>query len=503
MSKSSDVNFAGRLVGRLGENSVLTEAASGRTLRGREIADAVVGHAAGFLASGLQARDRVLISCGVNAASTLAYLGAMYAGIVPVLLDERMLAASGSAAFMKANAKAAWTDGRAGWEWARQSGFLQLEGNLDASSAASCSIDSLQPFPCNENNLAALMPTSGSTGVPRLVMVSHGNLISNTEAIIRSQRLENDEKALLIMPVSYCFGASVMHTHLYQGGGVVFDPRFMFPDKALQSIDTYQCTTFAGVPTVYNILLRRSHIQSMKLPSLRRFLQAGGALAKESVRELCGIVPSAQLFVMYGQTEATSRISCLPPECLSNKLGSVGLPLDNLTIRIVDDQDRDVAVGQTGEIQISGPSVCQGYLDEAEATLNKFDHGWLKTGDLAAVDEDGYLWIKGRTSDFIKIRGYRVGLAEVEAKVAAVPGVSECAAMGVQHPEAGEAIVLFIVEEGGAFNNETSTLAERVRHALPVQWTCSSVQVVAELPKTANGKIARSQLQEAVSRGIA
>jgi acyl-CoA synthetase (AMP-forming)/AMP-acid ligase II len=502
MAKSSDKvhewNFAGRLVVRLGENSVLTEAASGRTLRGREIGDAISGFAAGFLASGLQPGDRILISCGVNTASTLAYLGTIYAGIVPVLLDERMLAESGSAVFMKANAKAAWTDGRAGWDWARQNGFLQLEGNFERSSAAS-----LPPFPCNENDLASLMPTSGSTGVPRLVMVSYGNLIANTEAIIRSQRLGNDEKALLIMPVSYCFGASVMHTHLYQGGGVVFDSRFMFPDKVLQSIDTYQCTTFAGVPTVYSILLRRSHIQSMKLPSLRRFLQAGGALAKESVQELCSVFPTAEFFVMYGQTEATSRISCLPPEQLHNKLGSVGLPLDNLRIRIVGDQGREVVEGQTGEIQVSGPSVCQGYLDEAEATQSKFDHGWLKTGDLAAIDEDGYLWIKGRASDFIKIRGYRVSLAEVEAKVASVPGVRECAATGVQHPEAGEAIALFIVEDAAAGNNGAQTIVKRVRRALPTQWTCSSVQVVAELPKTANGKIARTQLQGAIGRSIA
>jgi acyl-CoA synthetase (AMP-forming)/AMP-acid ligase II len=497
--KVGESNFAGRLVDRLGPNSVLTEAAGGRTLRGPEISDSVIGFAAGFLANGLRPGDRVLISCGVNAASTLAYLGAMYAGIVPVLLDERLLAASGSATFLKANAKAAWTDGRAGWDWARQNGFLQLEGNFEACLAGSRPV----PFPCNENDLAALMPTSGSTGIPRLVMVSHGNLIANTEAIIRSQRLGKDEKALLIMPVSYCFGASVMHTHLYQGGGVVFDSRFMFPDKVLQSIDTYGCTTFAGVPTVYNILLRRSHIRSMTLPSLRRILQAGGALAKQSVQELCGIVPTAEFLVMYGQTEATSRISCLPAERLRDKLGSVGLPLDNLTIRIVDDQGREVAEGQTGEIQVSGPSVCQGYLDEPEATLSKFDHGWLKTGDLAAMDEDGYLWIKGRASDFIKIRGYRVSLAEVEAKVAAVSGVSECAATGVQHPEAGEAIALFIVEDGAAVNDGDQTVVEKVRHALPAQWTCSSVSIVAELPKTANGKIARSQLQEVAGRSIA
>jgi acyl-CoA synthetase (AMP-forming)/AMP-acid ligase II len=334
------------------------------------------------------------------------------------------------------------------------------------------------------------MATSGSTGVPRLVMVSHGNLRTNTEAIVRSQHLGTDEKAMLVMPVSYCFGASVMHSHLYQGGGVVFDSRFMFPDKVLRAINTYACTTFAGVPAVYNILLRRSNLRSVPMPGLRRFLQAGGALAAESIQEMLSAVPTAEFFAMYGQTEATSRISTLPPGRLGEKLGSVGLPMDNLTIRIVDEEGRVLPTGQTGEIQVRGPSICSGYFDDLEATERKFGNGWLRTGDLASRDDEGYLWIKGRTSEFMKIRGVRVSFGEVEARVATIPGVYECAATATQHPEAGEALALFIVAD-----DRGGVVAERVRRALPHQWTCASVRVVSELPKTENGKIARSQLQ--------
>jgi acyl-CoA synthetase (AMP-forming)/AMP-acid ligase II len=488
MRSSHEWNFAGRLVDRLGENSGLIDAASGQSIFGAEVAGEIAGFAAGLIGAGLRPADRVLIICGLKPASALAYLGAMYAGCVPVLVDERTMAASGESAFKKANAKAAWTGEGVKWDWARKNGFLQFEGTFDARS-----FDSIQPWPCSENDLAVLMPTSGSTGVPRLVKVTHGNLIANTEAIIRRQRLGPDERAMLIMPVSYCFGASVLHTHLYQGGGVVFDSRFMFPDKVLQAINTHGCTTFAGVPTVYNILLRRSHLPTIPLPALRRFLQAGGALGAESVDEFRRIVPEADFLVMYGQTEATARITCSSPDQSSEKLGSVGLPLDNLTLRVVDDKGHEVPVGQTGEIQVSGTSVCEGYLDDPKATERKFGSGWLKTGDLGCVDEDGYVWINGRTSEFIKIRGFRVSLAEVEARVAAVPGVCECAASGVQHPEAGEALALFIVED--AVGKEGSQiLVDRIRRALPTQWTCTSVQIVSELPKTANGKIARSQL---------
>jgi long-chain acyl-CoA synthetase len=485
---SSEWNFAGRLVERLGNSSDLIDAATGQTFPATDVPGLIAGFGAGFLSIGLKPGDRVLISCNLSPVSSLAYLGAMYAGYVPVLVDERTLSASGDLVFAKAHAKAAWTAQGVRWDWARKNGFPQIEGLFDPRPTRL-----VRPEPCTEDDLAALMPTSGSTGVPRLVMVSHRNLIANTEAIIRSQHLGTDEKAMLIMPVSYCFGASIMHTHLYQGGGVVFDSRFMFPDKVLHAINQYGCTTFAGVPTVYNILLRRSHLGSIALPGLRRSLQAGGALSPESIEKVRNIVPTADFLVLYGQTEATSRISCLPPDRLDEKLGSAGIPLDNLTVRIVDEAGQELPDGETGEIQVRGPSVCGRYLDDPEATQRKFDDGWLKTGDLAARDHEGYLWIKGRTGEFIKIRGIRVSFAEVEATVTAIPGVHECAATGVHHPEAGEALALFVVGDNG-----TQALVESVRHALPPQWTCNSVKVVAELPKTPNGKIARSQLHSLV-----
>ena len=503
MQSSNECNFAGRLLKRLAGNSSLADAATGQTFSASEITRQIIRFSSGFLSIGLRAGDRVLISCGSTPSSAFAYLGAMYAGCVPVLLDERKLAASGELVFAKANAKAAWTSGRVRWDWATKNGFpqVQVDDKFNSRSMNPSLVESLPPTPCSENDLAVLMPTSGSTGVPRLVMVTHGNLIANTEAIIRSQDLGWNDKAMLIMPVSYVFGASVLHTHLYQGGGVVFDSRFMFPDKVLQAIDTYGCTTFAGVPTVYNILLRRSHIGSIAMTSLRRFLVAGGALAPESIEKLRAIVPSADVFVMYGQTEATARVSCLPPDRLRDKLGSAGLPLDNVKVRIDDETGKEVSKGDVGEIQVRGPSVCAGYLDDPEATRRKFDHGWLKTGDIGSLDDEGFIWIKGRTSEFIKIRGLRVSFAEVEAAVAAVPGVYECAAAGVEHPEAGEALAVFVVEDSierdsaHARANGGRSLIEKVRHALPSQWTCTVVKVVPELPRTANGKIARSQLQ--------
>jgi len=481
-------NFAARLFDRLGAGSDLIDAATGKAIVAAEVPNKIAIFAAGFLSAGLEPGDRVLISCNMSPASTLAYLGAMYAGLTVVPIDERGLAVSGEAIFRKTGARAVWTDQSSHCEWAKRNGFLRIEGSFDAQDPGS-----VQPAPCHEEDLAALMPTSGSTGVPRLVKVSHGNLIANTEAIIRSQDLQSDERAMLILPINYCFGASVMHTHLYQGGSVVFDSRFMFPDKVLHAIGHYQCTTFAGVPTVYNILLRRSNIQSIPLPSIRRFLQAGGALPPERINKICETVPHAEFFVMYGQTEATSRISCLPPGRLSEKLGSVGVPLDNVRVRIVNDDGTDMPPGQAGEIWVCGKSICAGYFDEPEETARKFRDGWLATGDMASRDEDGYLWLVGRKREFIKMRGVRVSFAEIERRVAASPVVSECAATAVEHVEAGEAIALYVVAEQGADDVITS-----IRRSMPSDWVCESINLVAELPTNFHGKLVRSRLADLV-----
>jgi len=485
MNGASQTNFAGRLVSRLGPRSCLIDAATGETVSAQDLPGLIAGFAAGFLTGGLGPGDHVLIGCSLSPASTLAYLGAMYAGLVAVPLEERVLSLFGEQVCTTTRARAVWTEKTDPGEWVARIRAPHFTGCFEPRSPGSH-----LPCPRGADDLAALMPTSGSTGSPRLVMVTHRNLAANTEAISRSQNLGSDERAMLAMPVSYCFGASVLHTHLDQGGSAVFDSRFMFPDKVLRAITDYGCTTFAGVPTVYNILLKRSNLRSIPLPSLRRFLQAGGPLDTGSVQEMCEIVPTAQFYVMYGATEATARISCLPPARLKEKLGSAGVPLDNLVVRVVDDEGREIPVGETGELWVRGPSICSGYFNDPEETCQKFRDGWLMTGDIGRVDADGFLWITGRKGAFMKIRGVRVSFGEVEARVTQVPGVYECAATSIPHPEAGEAIALFIVPQSGA-----SDVPERVKTALPPHWTCTEINLVGEIPKTTNGKIARNLLR--------
>jgi acyl-CoA synthetase (AMP-forming)/AMP-acid ligase II len=486
MATAWEGNFAGWLAGRLGRHSFLIDAATGLTIVPAEVPGLIAGYGAVFRSAGLQAGERILVAGSLSPLSCLAYLGAMFAGLVVVPVEERSLAASGAGLVEATGARAVWTEQKPSFDWLRQALVLCWHGDVTGGKP-----QPMAPVARKDADVAALMATSGSTGVPRFVRVTQGNLRANTEAIVRSQALMEDERAMLVLPLSYCFGASVLHTHLAQGGGVVFDRRFMFPDKVLQAIGQHRCTTFAGVPTAYHVLLQRSKIRSIPLPSLRRMLQAGGALARPAIEEIRRVVPNAQLYVMYGQTEATARISCLKPSRLDEKAGSVGQPLDNLVVRVVSEQGEELPPGQIGEIQVKGPSVCAGYLNDPAETERVFQEGWLRTRDLGQLDAEGYLWIHGRLGTFLKMRGQRVSFSEVEAKVAAIPGVLECAAQAVAHPESGEALVLLVVPQAGA------PLAwDEMRRHLPAHWSFDSVRFVTELPKTANGKLARSALAQ-------
>jgi len=483
MTASAEQNFAARLVSRLGPCSYLIDAATGVTIPPEDVARLIVAYGACLRSAGLEPGDRVLIGCSPTPASTLVYLGAMYAGLVAVPVDDRTLTSSTTMLLEVTAAKAVWTETALQERRHLRASVVTLQGDLVKDEQAMMS-----PTPCEPSEMAALMATSGSTGVPRFVMVSHRNLIENTEAIIRSQQLDHDERAMLILPISYCFGASVLHTHFYQGGGVVFDRRFMFPDKVLRSIAQFGCTTFAGVPTVYNSLLRRSGIRQIAMPSLRRLLQAGGGLSIDRIREMRSAVP-ARFYIMYGQTEATARISCMEPERWEEKAGSVGRPLDNLKVRIVDDAGHDRPPGEVGELLVKGPSICSGYFNDTEQTRRVFCDGWLRTRDLARRDEEGYLWIEGRKGAFLKMRGIRVSFAEVEARVTAMPQIYECAASAVNHPEAGEALVLFVVP-----NRAAQVSQQDIRRHLPAHWALDSIHFVPELPKTSAGKVSLSSL---------
>jgi acyl-CoA synthetase (AMP-forming)/AMP-acid ligase II len=344
---------------------------------------------------------------------------------------------------------------------------------------------------------AVLMFTSGTTSGPKAVRVTHRNIQANTASIVSYLGLRADDRMLVILPFHYCYGASLLHTHLRAGGSVVLCDSFVFPEVALDLMDRTRCTGLAGIPSTFQLLLRASSFATRELPTMRLIQQAGGRLPPVLIEELVAAKPSARLFLMYGQTEATARLSYLPPDRVLDKLGSIGRGIPGVELRVLDDDGRPVAPGETGEIVAYGDNISPGYYNDLGETATKFHDGGLWTGDLAVVDVDGYIFIVDRKGDFIKSWGHRVSSLDVEACALRMPDLVMAAAIGVPDPQAGEAVTLVVTVRPGSTVDEDDVLAF-TRANLPKHMVPQSVRVVESMPLTASGKIAKRQLRDTV-----
>lgn len=346
---------------------------------------------------------------------------------------------------------------------------------------------------------AALMFTSGTTSRPKAVRITHANLLANTRSIVDYLELRSSDRMAVILPFHYCFGASLLHTHLAVGGSVALCNTFTFPETAVELIAQKNCTGFAGVPSSFQLLLKASSYPSRVLPSLRLVQQAGGRLAPELIRQLAAAQPASRVFVMYGQTEATARLSYLPPESLGGKLGSIGRGIPGVELTVVGEDGAPVAPGSQGEIIARGANISPGYFEDPDATAEKFPGGALRTGDLATVDAEGYIYIVGRSGDFIKSWGYRIAPAQVEEAALQHPAVADAAVVGLPDPHAGEAVTLAVVPIGAAGLDVTELLAF-LRTRLPKHVVPAAVHVLEALPLTASGKVSKPGLRELLGR---
>ncbi len=298
----------------------------------------------------------------------------------------------------------------------------------------------------DENRLAQILFTSGSTGLPKGVMLSHKNLMSNTDSIVEYLKLTSIDIMEVVLPFYYCYGLSLLHTHLKVGGSVVLNNNFVFLGAVLNDLDKYKCTGFAGVPSHFQILLRKSKsFKNSKFPSLRYFTQAGGKLHNVFIQELLEAFPEKKFFIMYGQTEATARLSYLPSEEVFKKLGSIGKGIPNVTLEVFNKNDQPVSVGEEGEIVAKGDNIMMGYFNDPESNKLTLKNGWLYTGDMARKDEDGYIYLVARKKEIIKVGGKRISPKEIEEVIVSIPEVVDCTIEGVYDEVLAEAIKATIV----------------------------------------------------------
>lgn len=342
-------------------------------------------------------------------------------------------------------------------------------------------------------DLAAILFTTGSTGEPKGVMLSHRNLISNALAIQESLSITADERALAVLPFCHAFGNSVLQSHLLAGAALVLDGTPAFPETLLDAIREHSATSLAGVPELFHSLLSRTTLGRRPLPSLRSMSVAGGALDPQRAAEVADRIAPAKFYVMYGQTEATARLSLLPPDEFERRPGSVGRGLTGVELQVVGTDDLPVAPGETGEIRARGPGVMQGYWHSPEATAEVLRRGWLYTGDLATVDGDGFVYPSGRRSALVKVNGYRIHPHELEEFASErFPGVE---AVAVPYDgAAGTRLALFVrpsAERARLSKDDISRacLRELPRHKVP-----EHIEIVTEFPLTDNLKIHRPSL---------
>ncbi len=365
--------------------------------------------------------------------------------------------------------------------------------DIAAAPAAPFSSDPLPSI--GPDDLAALMFTSGSTGQPRGVMVSHANIVANTESIIEYLHLTAADRIMTVLPFYYCFGTSLLHTHLRIGGSLVIEPRFMYPETVLQTMIDTACTGFAGVPSHFQLMLRNSSLRRKSFPHLRYVQQAGGHLAPSFVRELCAALPTTQVFIMYGQTEATARLSYLPPEYLSAKLGSIGRGISGVSLRVLNNAGQDVRPGEVGEIVAGGANVAHGYWREPGETAISFRDGALYTGDLATMDCDGFIYVVDRAKDFIKCGGQRVSCRHLEEELLAFEELLEAAVIGVPDDVLGESAKAFVVPRLPNHDGLEERLKIFCKAHMPSQFVPKQVVVLRDLPKNSAGKVLKANLK--------
>ena len=292
----------------------------------------------------------------------------------------------------------------------------------------------------NENDCAEIIFTSGSTGKPKGVMLSHKNLIANTTSILSYLNLASDDRMLVVLPFYYCYGLSLLHTHLRIGGSIVLNNSFIFLGKVIQNLLEYHCTGFAGVPSHFQVLIRKSDsFKKTAFPALRYVTQAGGGLATSIIDEFLESFPKISFYVMYGQTEATARLSYLPPEKYYEKKGSIGKGIPGVELMVVNESGEIIKPGVVGEIIAQGDSIMLGYYPNAKCTKN-LRNGWLYTGDLGIMDEDGYIFLKARKKEFIKVNGKRISPREIEEVILQLHEVIDCKIEAAYDEFIGEAI---------------------------------------------------------------
>ena len=341
---------------------------------------------------------------------------------------------------------------------------------------------------------ALIIYTSGSTARPRGATLSHLNVVANTRSILSYLRLARTDRVLVVLPFSYVYGASLLHTHVAAGGSLSLADGMLFPNAIVDALERDEATGLSGVPSTYAILLNRSELAARPLPALRYVTIAGGALPAVHLRKLAGIAAAPKIYVMYGATEASARLSYLEPADLDGKMGSIGRAIPNVELTVRREDGTEASVGESGEIVARGSNIMTGYWSDPSGTAEVLDEHGFHTGDMAWRDDEGFFWIVGRKRDFVKAGAFKVSPVEIEETLLESGVVEEAAVIGRRDEYLGEAIVAYVTLRSGA----VATVDDLRRHCqerLAPHKLPAEILVIHSMPRSPSGKIDKQHLR--------
>jgi long-chain acyl-CoA synthetase len=375
--------------------------------------------------------------------------------------------------------------------------------DFNAASAPGCA--AARP-PGVDIDLAMLVYTSGSTGNPKGVMMTHKNIEHAASSITTYLESNEDDVVLSVLPLSFDYGLYQLLMCVKMGATLVLEKSFAFPQKILPLLASEKVTGFPLVPTMAALIVQIRNFDPAWAQSVRYITNTAAALPPAHIFKLQELFPNAKVFSMYGMTES-KRCTWLPPEQLSKRPDSVGIAIPGTEVWVADDEGRPVPPGTIGELVVRGGHVMQGYWRNEEATAKTLRPGrypWekvLHTGDLFRMDEEGFLYFVGRKDDILKTRGEKVSPKEVENVLYALAGVREAALVGVPDPVLGHALKAIIVRDNEEL--DARTILAHCRAHLEEFMVPRTVEFRDSLPKTSTGKIRRSVLQaEAEGRAM-
>jgi len=464
--------------------------------------------ATGLAGTGIKRGDRILVLLPNDARICVVQLAAAYLGAMTACLNVRFEAPELAVLATRARPEIAIVDANLAAKLPPTA--LPIDCRYVESALGSLAdpafqnllaeIDNHVQATVMEDDSAFMLFTSGTTGLPKGALLTHGNAIHSAVTYARYFRSTQDAVTLIVMPLYYATGIIAQMLQMFVvGGSCVVCPQFKAKD-VVDAFARYRVSYFIGVPTMYQLMLLNPDFGPDRLPDFRIAAYGGSPMPGETLSELRRRFPGLECYDAYGLTETSSPATIMTPEDLDSKWGSVGRGVPGAELRVISDAGDELPADEVGELLIKGPMVIPGYWDDEEATRNAIRDGWLHTGDLARIDRDGFVYVVDRKKDMIIRGGYKIFSVELEYLLLEHPAIKEAAVVGVPDPMFFEEVMAVIVPAPGA-----SLTADEVRdyvrkHSADYK-VPKYVRFMDQLPRNPTGKIQKRQLREALLEG--